>query len=171
MEDREKEALHGEAAPAEEAGAVPVAPAGGVETEAPEDAAEFMEIAASENLESTIVARVTDDKRMVMRWNGETIVSLSREFLNSNGAKKFTAVSVSAPGPEIKTLEHLDFATRMERLAEDLNICSQKGLVERFDSTIGAGTVLMPFGGASDAGATRPISPCKSLNRKPLARR
>ena len=107
----------------------------------------FQALASTENLESTVVAEVTAEPRLVMELDGRTIVNLSRTFLNSNGAKKFTSVSVPEPAQEVETLEYLDFGTRMERLAGDLNICSQKGLVERFDSTIGAGTVLMPFGG------------------------
>ncbi len=114
---------------------------------AKEDVDRFRTLATSENLESTVVAQVTEQPRLVMELDGCTIVDLSRAFLNSNGAKKFTRVSVPEPAAECKTLEYLDLGTRMERLAEDLNICSQKGLVERFDSTIGAGTVLMPFGG------------------------
>ncbi len=112
-----------------------------------EDADCFCALAAAENLESTVVAYVTEQPRLVMELDGRTIVDLSREFLNSNGAKKFTAVSVPEPEAECRTLEYLDLETRLELLAGDLNICSQKGLVERFDSTIGAGTVLMPFGG------------------------
>ena len=114
---------------------------------AKEDAETFRALASTENLESTVVAEVTEQPRLVMELDGRTIVDLSREFLNSNGAKKFTTVAVLQPQPEAATLEHLDFAGRMEKLVDDLNICSQKGLVERFDSTIGAGTVLMPFGG------------------------
>ena len=114
---------------------------------AKEDAETFRALASTENLESTVVAEVTEQPRLVMELDGRTIVDLSREFLNSNGAKKFTTVVVLQPQPEAATLEHLDFAGRMEKLVDDLNICSQKGLVERFDSTIGAGTVLMPFGG------------------------
>lgn len=105
---------------------------------AKEDAETFRALASTENLESTVVAEVTEQPRLVMELDGRTIVDLSREFLNSNGAKKFTTVAVLQPQPEAATLEHLDFAGRMEKLVDDLNICSQKGLVERFDSTIGA---------------------------------
>ena len=114
---------------------------------AKEDAEKFRALASTENLESTVVAEVTEEPRRVMELEGRTIVDLSREFLNSNGAKKFTTVAVPTPEEKVCTLEHLTFADRMNKLADDLNFCSQKGLVERFDSTIGANTVLMPFGG------------------------
>ena len=111
------------------------------------DAERFQQLAHAENLESTIVAKVTESPRLVMHWKGKVIVDLSREFLSSNGAKKFTDVTVEAPKapqPEEAPATHRE---RMRRLVGDLNICSQKGLVERFDSTIGAGSVFMPFGG------------------------
>ncbi len=113
----------------------------------PEDAAEFMGLAASENLEATVVARVTDDKRMVMRWNSQTVVDLNREFLNSNGASRSASARVSAPEPE-KAQPGEDFEARLSETIASLNVCSKRGLAERFDATIGAGTVLMPFGGA-----------------------
>ncbi|MGN1133020.1 MAG: phosphoribosylformylglycinamidine synthase [Oscillospiraceae bacterium] len=110
------------------------------------DVEKFMQEAAKENLEATLVARVTDEPRLRMNWNGAEIVSLSRDFLNSNGAEKHTDVVVDEPffaGDDAGE----DTADRWEGMIANLNICSQKGLVERFDSTIGAGTVLMPFGG------------------------
>ena len=113
----------------------------------PKDVEHFCALASAENLESTVVAQVTEEKRLVMELDGRVIVNLSRTFLNSNGAKKFTSVSVPEPAEQEDGLKPTSFAARMEQLAGDLNICSQKGLVERFDSTIGAGTVLMPFGG------------------------
>ena len=113
---------------------------------APEDADRFCELALEENLEATRVARVKAEKRLTMTWNGKVIVDLSREFLNSNGAKKRTAIKLSKPGDYAKEIP-ADFVSGMEALAGDLNICSRRGLSERFDSTIGAGTVLMPFGG------------------------
>ncbi len=110
------------------------------------DIGEFMLAAADENLEATLVAVVTDNARLKMEWKGNTIVDLSREFLNSNGASKHTTVSVAKP--VMATPENIpDNAQTWESLAGNLNVCSQKGLVERFDSTVGAGTVLMPFGG------------------------
>ena len=114
---------------------------------APEDVDAFLAAANRENLEATVVAEVTAEPRLRMTWKGVTIVDLSREFLNSNGAEKHTTVSV--PDDDVKPYE---FAgdTVTEKLADmlgNLNICSKQGLSERFDSTIGAATVLMPFGG------------------------
>ena len=111
------------------------------------DVAAFQALAAAENLESTVVAEVTERPRLVMELDGRKIVDLSREFLNSNGAKKYAAVSVPLPEAEAATRDYLDFESQMQKLVGSLNIASQKGLAERFDSTIGAGTVLMPFGG------------------------
>ncbi len=113
---------------------------------APEDADRFCELALSENLEATRVARVKADPRLTMTWNGKVIVDLSREFLNSNGAKKHMDITLSQTKSFEKEIP-ADFAQGMNALAGDLNICSRRGLSERFDSTIGAGTVLMPFGG------------------------
>ncbi len=114
---------------------------------APEDAEDFIALAKKENLEATIVATVTESPRLVMSWNGNTIVDISREFLNSNGAEKHTRVFVSAAEPFEKTVEGKTNEEKFKALADDLNICSKRGLSERFDSTIGANTVLMPFGG------------------------
>ncbi len=113
---------------------------------APEDAAKFIALADSENLEATQVAVVTASPRLVMHWNGNAIVDISREFLDSNGAEKHITIA-----PEkIRTYEKAApccFEKGLRDLAADLNVCSKRGLSERFDSTIGAGTVLMPFGG------------------------
>ena len=114
---------------------------------APEDADRFIALANEENLEATVVATVTEEKRMVEEWNGTPIVNLSREFLNSNGAERHADAHIEAgktwkpkwPGDTV--------AEKMEALVSDLNVCSKKGLGERFDSTIGAATVLMPYGG------------------------
>ncbi|HEZ7989396.1 MAG TPA: phosphoribosylformylglycinamidine synthase [Ruminococcus sp.] len=113
---------------------------------APEDVDAFMAEAAKENLEATVVADVVDEPRLKMNWNGNTIVDLSRDFLNSNGAPKFTDIEVEAPA-EREAEEVSDTADSWTELMSNLNVCSQKGLIEKFDSTIGAGTVLMPFGG------------------------
>ncbi|MBQ9106795.1 MAG: phosphoribosylformylglycinamidine synthase [Clostridia bacterium] len=113
---------------------------------APEDVARFCELAASENLEATRVATVTESPRLVMKWRGVTIVDISREFLNSNGAEKHIDIKVAAPSDYSKDIP-ADFAEGMKSLAGDLNVCSKRGLSERFDSTIGAGSVMMPFGG------------------------
>jgi phosphoribosylformylglycinamidine synthase len=97
-------------------------------------------------LEATVVATVTDDARLKMTWKGTTIVDISREFLNSNGAEKKTDVKIVSQKLQEKEIP-ADFTLGMKALADDLNVCSKRGLSERFDSTIGAGTVLMPFGG------------------------
>ncbi|HOA85752.1 MAG TPA: AIR synthase-related protein, partial [Bacillota bacterium] len=117
---------------------------------APENVSRFLELAEEENLEATVVARVKADPRLTMRWNGKTIVDVSREFLNSNGAPKHTTVAVTTPQPYDRPKVD-DFASGMKALMSDLNVCSKQGLSERFDSTIGAGTVLMPFGGRYQA--------------------
>ena len=114
---------------------------------AAEDAQTFIRYANEENLEATIVAEVTEEPRLRMSWKGNTIVDLSREFLNSNGAEKHAVVCVKDAKIENVPFGGVTFAEKLESMAGDLNICSKKGLSERFDSTIGAGTVLMPFGG------------------------
>lgn len=113
---------------------------------APEDADKFLSLAAKENLEATVVAKVTEEPRLTMMWNGKKIVDISREFLNSNGAEKHTFIAPESPKDFGKDVSG-DFAEKYKELASDLNVCSKRGLSERFDSTIGAGTVLMPFGG------------------------
>ncbi len=110
------------------------------------DVERFIELATSENLEATVVATVTDDARLKMTWKGATIVDISREFLNSNGAEKKTDVKIVSQKLQEKEIPS-DFKSGIKALADDLNVCSKRGLSERFDSTIGAGTVLMPFGG------------------------
>lgn len=123
---------------------------------AAEDKYMFMQLAADENLQCVQVATVTESPRLVMHWNGKTIVDISREFLNSNGADKHIEVEAAAPGDWQATdlyhkyadgEEKKGFAQLYADVAADLNTCSKRGLSERFDSTIGAGTVLMPFGG------------------------
>ncbi|MBE7053763.1 MAG: phosphoribosylformylglycinamidine synthase [Ruminococcaceae bacterium] len=111
-----------------------------------EDAQRFCELADSENLEATIVATVKAEPRLVMKWNGKNIVDISREFLNSNGAEKHIDITASAPASYKKEIPS-SFKDGMLKNADDLNICSKRGLSEKFDSTIGAGGVLMPFGG------------------------
>ena len=106
----------------------------------------FLALADSENLMATPVATVTDEARLVMHWNGKKIVDLSREFLNSNGADKHITAACAAPALVKKEITGT-FTDNIKSLASDLNVCSKRGLSERFDSTIGAGTVLMPFGG------------------------
>ena len=114
------------------------------------DAETFIKYANEENLEATIVAEVTDENRLVMTWRGETICDISRDFLNTNGAAKNTDVEVVLPDKEssfFSKKEVKDIKTEWLKTLSDLNVCSQKGLCEKFDSTIGAGSVIMPFGG------------------------
>ena len=111
-----------------------------------EDVEAFIALAEGENLEATVVARVTDKKRLVMRWNGDVIVDVARVFLDSNGAQRHARAHVTG-GEVYKRPVPADFAGGMRALSSDLNVCSKRGLSERFDSTIGAATVLMPFGG------------------------
>ena len=110
------------------------------------DAARFLELAATENLNAVPVAVVTESPRLVMNWNGRKICDISREFLNSNGAAKHMDAAAEKAQSYSKTVTG-DFAENFLVMASDLNTCSKRGLSERFDSTIGAGTVLMPFGG------------------------
>lgn len=110
------------------------------------DVERFRALADSENLEATVVARVTEHPYLVMNWNGKRIVNIARQFLDSNGAEKHIDITPDAPRAFSKEIP-TDFKKGYLELAEDLNVCSKRGLSERFDSTIGAGTVLMPFGG------------------------
>ena len=113
---------------------------------APEDADKFLRLAESENLEATVVAKVNSNPRLVMYWNGKAIVDISREFLDSNGAEKHISIEARPAEDYGKSIKG-GFKEQYTALASDLNVCSKRGLSERFDSTIGAGTVLMPFGG------------------------
>lgn len=112
-----------------------------------EDAPAFIRLAGQENLEATPVAVITDTARLRMKWNGAHIVNISREFLNTNGAPKSARAFVEAPKPTKKELPGGTFGQRWVSLATSLNVCSKRGLAERFDSTIGCGAVFMPFGG------------------------
>ena len=114
---------------------------------APEDVDAFRALADEENLESTAVAVVTESPRMVMEWNGRTIVDMSREFLNSNGAPKYADVRVEPQQPYARPACDASFPERMLEMAGSLDFCSRRGLAERFDSTNGACSLLMPFGG------------------------
>ena len=111
---------------------------------APEDAAKFIAAAEAENLEAYQVAVVTESPRMVMEWNGAVIADLSRAFLNTNGAVKHAEVRVDRK--DRAPLEKAQF-TSLREMAGSLKSASRRGLTERFDSTIGAGSILMPFGG------------------------
>ena len=110
------------------------------------DVARFLELAGTENLNAVPVATVTEEARLVMHWNGNKICDISREFLNSNGADKHITCAPAAPCAYHKSVSG-SFTENFKAVATDLNTCSKRGLSERFDSTIGAGTVLMPFGG------------------------
>lgn len=112
----------------------------------PKDVDRFLELAETENLEATVVAKVTAEPRLKMYWNNNCIVDISREFLNSNGAEKHIDIETAKSQSYDKKISN-DFVAEYNKLADDLNVCSKRGLSERFDSTIGAGTVLMPFGG------------------------
>ncbi len=108
----------------------------------------FIKYANEENLEATVVAKVTDDRRLKMFWNGNDIVNISRDFLDTNGAVQNTDIYVEEPTDKPKKIENkADLKTQWLENLSQLNVACQKGLVERFDSTIGAGTILMPFGG------------------------
>ena len=113
-----------------------------------QDAPRFCALADEENLEATILAEVTEEKRLVMDWNGSRIVDLPRSFLDSNGAEKHITVETPVLKPYLVPAPE-DFRKAMSDLAGDLNLCSRRGLGERFDSTIGSGTVLMPYGGSN----------------------
>ena len=111
-----------------------------------ENVEKFLSLAKEENLQACPVAVITEEKRLVMNWNGKKIVDISREFLNSNGAEKHITVTPAKPEKINKEIKD-SFTENYFDIATDLNMCSKRGLSERFDSTIGAGTVLMPFGG------------------------
>ncbi len=117
---------------------------------APEHVKEFMGYASEENLESVCVAEVTEAPRLVLKWRGKEIVNLSRAFLDTNGAHQETAVAVDMPSEKERYFEKKEVGDVREawlRTLSDLNVCSQKGLVEMFDGSIGAGSVFMPYGG------------------------
>ncbi|MEI6601881.1 MAG: phosphoribosylformylglycinamidine synthase, partial [Clostridia bacterium] len=112
-----------------------------------EDVAKFIAATAAENLEATVVATVTDDNRLRMSWRGIYIVDLCRDFINTNGVAQKVDVKISKVIGAMPNAKTHDLRAQWMQTLSDLNVCSQKGLGERFDSTIGAGTVLMPFGG------------------------
>lgn len=126
---------------------------------APEDVQQFLAYAKEENLEAVEVAVVTEEPRLVLEWRGKEIVNISRAFLDTNGAHQETSVSVDMPAKEDNFFEKIEIPAVAEALQQgdvksawlstlsDLNVCSQKGLVEMFDGSIGAGSVFMPYGG------------------------
>lgn len=115
----------------------------------PKDVEQMLKYADEENIEATVVATVTKEPRMVLTWRGKKIVDLSRRFIDTNGAHQETAVQVELPQGEQPraNVKEDDAKTTWLNILSDLNVCSQKGLVEMFDSSIGAGSVLMPYGG------------------------
>ncbi|MEG0074906.1 MAG: phosphoribosylformylglycinamidine synthase [Eubacterium sp.] len=113
----------------------------------PENVEQFIAMGNAENLEVTQVATVTDTGRLVMKWRDKEILNLSRAFLDTNGAAQYTDVLVKEPKAIEKKSEKIDFKEKIIAILKDINVASQKGLSEMFDSTIGAGTVVMPFGG------------------------
>ena len=116
----------------------------------PKDVDEFMKYASEENLEAVCVAEVTEDPRLVLKWRGKEIVNISRAFLDTNGAHQETSVAVDMPSEDERYFERKEVGDIREKwlaVLKDLNVCSQKGLVEMFDGSIGAGSVLMPYGG------------------------
>ena len=116
----------------------------------PKDVAQFLAYAEEENLEAVEVAVVTEEPRLVMHWRGKTIVDVSRAFLDTNGAHQETDVTVEIPSKSDSLFNETEVSDVKEEwisTLKDLNVCSQKGLVERFDGSIGSGSVFMPFGG------------------------
>lgn len=127
---------------------------------APDSLEQFIAAADSENLEATVVAYVTEEPRLVMEYQGNTIVNLSRAFLDSAGDSKKITVEVAAfPAAEAKEqTESFDAVAALKELVGDLNICSKRGMVEYFDSSIGAGSILMPFGGKTQLTPTQAMA-------------
>ena len=114
---------------------------------APENLAEFLKYADAENVEAYVIAEVTDKNALVMRWRGGEIVNISRDFLNTNGVRQHARVTVAPVGNYSRRSLSGDVRTDWLDNLKKLNVCSQRGLVEQFDSTVGAGTILMPYGG------------------------
>jgi phosphoribosylformylglycinamidine synthase len=124
-----------------------------------EDLADFIKYANEENLEAVKVAEVTEQNRLVMRWRDKAIVDINRAFLNTNGVKQNATAAVQAPEQQSyfempKKLKHKDVKSAWLENLQDLNVCSQRGLAERFDSTIGSATVLAPYGGKQQSTPT-----------------
>ncbi|EJT6499745.1 phosphoribosylformylglycinamidine synthase [Clostridium perfringens] len=112
-----------------------------------ENADRFIKLSEDENLEATIVAEVTDTDRLRMNWKDKAIVDIKRSFLDTNGAKQEISLKVKSPSVYPYEVKNCDVKEEWLKSLRNLNVCSQKGLIERFDSTIGGGTVLMPLGG------------------------
>ena len=124
---------------------------------AKENVDKFIQMANEENIEATVVATVTDTNRLRMTWNGNTIVNVSRDFLNTNGASKHTKAHVSPlPTPSIEVpTEGANLKEKILNLSSKLNICLERGLTERFDGSIGASSVFMPYGGKNQLTPTQ----------------
>ncbi len=117
----------------------------------PKDVDKMLAYAAEENLEAVPVAVVTESPRLVLNWRGKTIVDLSRAFLDTNGAHQETTVTVEVPTKEGNVFDKQEVKDVKEKwlsMLSSLNVCSQKGLVEMFDSTVGASSVFLPYGGS-----------------------
>jgi len=125
---------------------------------AAEDAESFIAFANAENLEATVVAEVTEQPRLQMTWRGKEIVNIAREFLNSNGASKHAKALVPDDAIHPVPFAGETVSEKLQAMVSDLNICSHKGLSERFDSTIGAASVLMPFGGKTQLTPTQAMA-------------
>ncbi|MBQ6725047.1 MAG: phosphoribosylformylglycinamidine synthase [Bacteroidales bacterium] len=125
----------------------------------PKDVDQMLAYAEEENLEATIVATVTENPRMILTWRGKEIVNLSRAFINTNGAHQETDISVAMPDDKQNYFDGNAKGCDIRKIwldtLGDLNVCSQKGLIEMFDSSIGAGTVVMPFGGKTQMTPTQ----------------
>ena len=124
----------------------------------PKDVDKMLQYADEENLEAVVVATVTEEPRMVISWRGKEVVNLSRRFIDTNGAHQETKVSVSMPeecSEKASEAAQQNIKDRWLKNLADLNVCSQKGLVEMFDSTIGAGSVVMPYGGKTQMTPTQ----------------
>ena len=113
----------------------------------PKDVETFIKLADEENLETTEVAVVTEAKRLIMNWRGKKIVDISRRFFDTNGVKQHITANVHSSDKFVEVVDTNNLKQAWLKCLKNLNVCSQKGLAERFDSTIGAATVLMPFGG------------------------
>ena len=127
---------------------------------APADEATFLAFAAEENLEATRVARITEQPRLTMDWQGERIVDIRRDFIERNGAQKHARARIEVPKSREWQTGQSAFSARYFALVSELNICSRRGLCERFDATVGAYSALMPFGGA------RQLTPAQAMAAK-----
>ncbi|SFH55384.1 phosphoribosylformylglycinamidine synthase [Tindallia magadiensis] len=139
----------------------------------PKNVDTFIEESAKENLEATPVAIVTDTRRLTMKWREDTIVNLSRDFLDTNGVKQQVSMKINAPNPDKNPLfsmpvsihsslthEKPEWESAWKANLEDLNVCSQKGLIEKFDNSVGAATTIMPLGGKNQ------LTPAEGMSAK-----